>query len=96
MIDATVELILVGILSSGSSEIVCRAGARRIWVTLQQLSRDRIERVYRDQIACIGAMIRRSKDLAHSRLNRIAVRVDDVYRIGCDSRRYRTVWLQKE
>ena len=96
MVEASVELILVGVLGSDSGEIVCRAGARRIRITLQQLRGDRIESIYRDQITRIGAMIGGTKDLAYSRLNRFAVRVDDVYWIGRHRRRYRTVRLKEE
>src|SRR6185369_2333599 len=96
MIEASVELILIRVLSPNPREIVCRAGPSRIRVTLQQLRSDGIESVYRDQIARIGAMIRRSKDLAHSRLDRVAIRVDDGYWTGRDSRRYRTARLQEQ
>src|SRR6185369_14521117 len=91
-----VELILSGVLGSDAREIVGRAAARRIRVALQQLRGDRIERVCRNQIARVGAMIRRTKDLAHACLDDVAIRVGDVEWIGCDCCRYRTVWLQKE
>src|ERR1043165_2806032 len=41
-------------------------------------------------------MIRRAKNLAHARLDNVSVRVGDVYGIGGDCRRYRTIRLHKE
>ena len=93
MIDASVELILIGVLGPDACEIVCGVAARRIGIALQQLGCDGIECVYRDHIARVRAMIRGTKDLAHSRLDRIAIRVHDVHRIARHRRRYRTIRL---
>ena len=96
MVQANIELILMGVLGSDSSEIVCRAAAARIRIPLQQLRRDPIECVRRNQIARIGAMIRWAKNLAYSRLDGIAVCVNDTHRIRRDCCSDRTVRLEEE
>jgi hypothetical protein len=96
MIDADVKLILILSFIRDPRKVVGGAAGSRVWITHQQTGSNCVKGRRRNQIAGVGAMIRRSKDLTHAWLNRVAIRIDDRNRIGCDGRGDRTIALKEQ
>jgi hypothetical protein len=94
VIQANIELILIRGLVADSGEIVGGVVRRRQWIALQQAGGHVVEGICGNHIAGISAMIGWAKNLAHSRVDDVAVAISDADRIRCDSRCYRTVRLQ--
>src|SRR6185295_20167766 len=86
VIDANVKLVLVERLVSGSRKVVCKPARCRVWKPAQKLSGNRVECSNRDQVAGVGALVARPKDLTDSSLYRVSTGVDYVYRrvSGCN------------